>query len=177
MTPETLGFQSMTRRGNHFVKLLPDHYMAHIGWLLIDGPWFDYLQNYPRHPVLLRRYTDMGKMFLAINGKPPVYEDYIGEQCPVWRKWKIKLTGFAVTRRYQGYMVSRLIKKHGGHYSESKGNSFFEGENRFDYSVWRRYSTIEAWQCNGGVIPASLRCVEWDDRLLQIEEFLGKDYA
>lgn len=75
MLDEVTGQLSMVRRGNHFLL------MDRIGWVLIDGPWFDWLSTGPNSGY---RYVKIPYMepptyiYMEADDNIPIYAEFEG---------------------------------------------------------------------------------------------------
>lgn len=66
-------FPSIVRRGNHFVRLPGDYWNGKpVGWILIDGPWFDYLTKLGNgyHTVMLPKVRDWAECAICTDSLP-----------------------------------------------------------------------------------------------------------
>ncbi len=147
-------WETAIRQGNHFIKLLPPHYQRD-KWFLIDGPWFEILNTKINDFCIMDRYRDYRNLQPpTLDCPPPLTVDIIGEVEAYWEKRQLRLSYFKAPIVNPNKLPRKLE------------NMVFE---RRDWTLVKCL-TVDAWQCNNGIVPADLRCPYWDDRLPEIVE-------
>jgi hypothetical protein len=147
-------WETAIRQRNHFIKPLPPHYQRN-KWFLIGGPWFDILNVKSDYSVILSRYLDFRNDIPGPDCRPPLTTDIIGDTEAYWEKYRLKLSYFKV-------MITDPDK-----FPRLGENMIFERNSL----ALVKYLIVDAWQCNGGILPVDLRCPYWDDRLPEIVEY------
>lgn len=144
--------QSFIRSGNHFIKPPPDHYLSG-RWLLIDGPWYDYLERFECNPVALYPYLVKDYFFPSPDDCPPVFTETIGDLV-VWRKLSVRL--------WYTTMPNNIRLK-----------PRFAGNLIVTTKVIEKVVITDAYTCEDGVVPCHIRCKKWDERITEAIEFWG----